>query len=161
MRVPVSSHLWGEPGDLSTKDAWRGQSLRAVLVPDKNESDSQVSTANFCKTVPVRLEITANVQDDLVFLPIPKMLGNSKLPSMPCSTSSVWTDRYIPKVIYIFLAATNTGYPNSVAVDSLMIIAFCLYIICDNVPILLKFSSCKRGALMYAATDQNDSNFPF
>lgn len=80
---------------------------------------------------------------------------------MSCSTNSDWIDTYILEVIYIFLAATITGYPISVAVDSLMIIAFCLYIICDNVPILLKFSPRKRGALMYAATDQNDSNFPF
>lgn len=161
MRVLLTSHLCGEPGNPSTKDALKVKSLHAVVVPDKKESDNQVSTPNFCKTAPVRLEITANAQKDLIFLPIPKMLRNLKLPSMSCSRNGDWIDRYILKVIYIFLAATNTGYPNSVAVDSLMIIAFCLYIICDNVPILLKFSPRKRGTLMYAVTDQNDSNFPF
>lgn len=87
------------------------------------------------------------------------MLRTPVLPSMFWSKNSDWVDRYILKVIYIFLAATNTGSPNSV--DSLMIIALCLYIICDNVPILLKLTPWKRGTLMYAASEQNDSNFPF
>ena len=85
MRVLITSHICGEPGNPSTKDALRVQSLHAVVVPDKKESDSQVSTPNFCKTVSVTLEITANAQNDLVFLPIPKMLRNPKLPSMSCS----------------------------------------------------------------------------
>lgn len=125
-----------------------------------NPSDGQMSPPDFCQAVPGRLEITAKAPNDLIFLPIPKMLTTPKLPSMSCCRSGDWTDRYILQVISIFLAATNTGYPKSVAVDSLMIMALCLYSICDNVPILLKFNPCKRGTLIYAATDQNDSNFP-
>lgn len=45
---------------------------------------------NFCKTLPVRLEITANAHDDLVFLLIPKLLRNSKLPSMSHSLCRSW-----------------------------------------------------------------------
>lgn len=158
MRVVRTNHLCGEPGNPSTKG---GRCKVWVLGYLTNPSEGQMSPPDFCQAAPGGLETTAKSENYLIFLPIPKILTTPKPPGMSCCRSGDWTDKSILQVISIFLAATSTGYPKSVAADSLMIMALCLYIICDNVSILLKFNPCKRGTLMYAATDQNDSNFPF